>query len=562
MTSPETHIIQTAKLQLHFANRDQAYDRQTEVLNIFKEKVLPELEQEFERLSIPGQVIRLDQLRLDLGNISPVNLGKEFEEKVIQELRTQLRREISRATVALDDTGMRPLALHRVDQLIQFLRQGRLGWEQKASGFDPVSWLDFVLEHAPQEFCLRLKSALSIQGVRARLVRQFDLNQVDQILDLLRPGLGKLVTQSLAQISAQPLLINLLDLGSRKSQVLIREYFLSLSVGPDQIFRGFIEELGLGLDIDLHKAARSGIGSSQLQGSLVTGLIWSLLRTQGDGGFERIPKSGEGLSSILELLLPRSEGQSDLGPLLAAIDNSSEFGLAFVKAIRVRINSSQGIDLGRIVKDAIADLDADGANKSELTALLNSLDNVPVEQKENKEENPVLEKAEPNENYIYLEQAGLVLLNPFLPTLFERLGWIENEAFVGVVERELAVHMLGYLATGRVDLNEAELVLEKVMCGMEIDEPIDAEITFTQSQLAEAEELIQSAIDYWEKLGKVNTEEFRNTFLVREGKLSPAGDGWNLKVERRSFDILLQFIPWGYGIIRFPWMNKMLHVDW
>lgn len=562
MTSPETHIIQTAKLQLHFANRDQAYDRQTEVLSIFKEKVLPELEQEFEKLSIPGQVIRLDQLRLDLGKISPVNLGKEFEEKVIQELRTQLRREISRATIAIEDKGMKPLAIHRVDQLIQFLRNGRLGWEQKASGFDPVSWLDFVLEHAPQEFRLRLKSALSFQGVRARMVRQFTLNQVDQVLDLLRPGLGKLMTKTLSQVSAQPLLINLLDLGSRKSQILVREYFLSLSVGADSLFRGFIQELGLGLDIDLHKAARLGIGSGQVQRSMVTGLIWSLLRTQGDGGFEKIPKSGEGLGSSLELVLPQLEGQIDLGALLTAIDKFSDFGSAFVNAVRTTINSSQSIDLGRIAKNALSLIDEDKGSKSELKELLAPLLKVTNEQEDNVEENPVLEKAEPNDNYIYLEQAGLVLLNPFLPTLFERLGWVKNEAFVGAAERELAVHMLGYLATGRVDLNEAELVLEKVMCGMEIDEPIDAGITFTQAQLVEAEELIQSAIDYWEKLGKVNAEEFRNTFLVREGKLSPAGDGWNLKVERRSFDILLQFIPWGYGIIRFPWMDKMLHVDW
>jgi len=33
-------------------------------------------------------------------------------------------------------------------------------------------------------------------------------------------------------------------------------------------------------------------------------------------------------------------------------------------------------------------------------------------------------------------------------------------------------------------------------------------------------------------------------------------------VEPRSFDMLLDRLPWSIATLRLPWMDRVLHVDW
>ncbi|MBK9017222.1 MAG: hypothetical protein IPM82_25955 [Saprospiraceae bacterium] len=50
---------------------------------------------------------------------------------------------------------------------------------------------------------------------------------------------------------------------------------------------------------------------------------------------------------------------------------------------------------------------------------------------------------------IYVQQAGQVLFAPFLPMLFERLGWLTQGVFKSEKANRAAVQVVGYLATGR-----------------------------------------------------------------------------------------------------------------
>ncbi|HYD31808.1 MAG TPA: contractile injection system tape measure protein, partial [Azospirillaceae bacterium] len=85
-----------------------------------------------------------------------------------------------------------------------------------------------------------------------------------------------------------------------------------------------------------------------------------------------------------------------------------------------------------------------------------------------REASGTLEVAEP----IHVGNAGLVLLNPFLPLFLERLGVLTPEAegiprVTGLAAASRAVHLLQYLADGRCDRSEPALVLNKVLCGLE-----------------------------------------------------------------------------------------------
>jgi hypothetical protein len=77
-----------------------------------------------------------------------------------------------------------------------------------------------------------------------------------------------------------------------------------------------------------------------------------------------------------------------------------------------------------------------------------------------------------------------------------------------------------------------------------------------------AHELLGAVIEHWEALGTISPEGLREAFLQREGKLVSTDAGWRLTVERKTLDILLTRIPWGFLTIKLPWMTSLLFVDW
>lgn len=160
---------------------------------------------------------------------------------------------------------------------------------------------------------------------------------------------------------------------------------------------------------------------------------------------------------------------------------------------------------------------------------------------------------------LFIDCAGAVLLHPFLPALFERLGIAADD---NLLEPDRALAVLHYLATGSRRAPEYALVLAKLLCGLPLDEPAGAPVEVTDAEVAEAELLLAAVIEHWAALGDASPDALRGTFLTRPGKLSRRGDDDVLQVEPQSFDILLDRLPWGIGAVRLPWMTKLLWVEW
>jgi hypothetical protein len=76
------------------------------------------------------------------------------------------------------------------------------------------------------------------------------------------------------------------------------------------------------------------------------------------------------------------------------------------------------------------------------------------------------------------------------------------------------------------------------------------------------EGLLSSLIAQWSILGRTSIAGLRESFLQREGALEETDESWRLRVEPRSFDMLLDRIPWGFNPLKLPWMAKVLHVEW
>jgi hypothetical protein len=165
---------------------------------------------------------------------------------------------------------------------------------------------------------------------------------------------------------------------------------------------------------------------------------------------------------------------------------------------------------------------------------------------------------------LLVQQSGIILLHPFLPKLFENAGITDP------VSRQLtgftlprAAAMLHFLATGHVEIFEYELGLIKIMLGLQPTTALPVgQGLLLKSDREEAETVLQAAISHWQALKNTSINGLRSSFLLRQGLVREAENGWQLKVERRPFDLMLDQLPWGFGVVKLPWMSRAIFTEW
>jgi hypothetical protein len=91
---------------------------------------------------------------------------------------------------------------------------------------------------------------------------------------------------------------------------------------------------------------------------------------------------------------------------------------------------------------------------------------------------------------------------------------------------------------------------------------LDPLAVLSSEEKKEADDLLQSAIKHWSILKDTSPEGYRSAFLQRDGILKFEDDHWYLRVERKSYDMLLESLPFTISLIRLPWMKNKLLVEW
>ncbi|MGY0035694.1 contractile injection system tape measure protein [Pedobacter sp. NJ-S-72] len=163
---------------------------------------------------------------------------------------------------------------------------------------------------------------------------------------------------------------------------------------------------------------------------------------------------------------------------------------------------------------------------------------------------------------LYVGNAGLVLLHPFLSTYFTRLNLMEKGQFVSLEAKARAVHLLQYLAFKTTENPEHELVLNKILCNYPIQEPLPLEILISDEEISLSAELLQVVIERAGKLSSSSADGFSVSFLQRDGALTETPEEWTLRVDQRGYDLILQTLPWAFGMIKFQWMDKPIIIEW
>jgi hypothetical protein len=164
-------------------------------------------------------------------------------------------------------------------------------------------------------------------------------------------------------------------------------------------------------------------------------------------------------------------------------------------------------------------------------------------------------------DHLFIQNAGLVILHPFIKPLFEKLGYLNNEKIKDEYIHK-AICLMQYLVDGEVTFHEESLALNKLLCGIPIEDIVLTRQIINEQEKQICHELLTAVIEHWATLGKTSVQGLQNTFLKRPGKLIFGTMANELTVEESGTDILLNELPWGISYIQLPWMDKSLQVMW
>lgn len=160
--------------------------------------------------------------------------------------------------------------------------------------------------------------------------------------------------------------------------------------------------------------------------------------------------------------------------------------------------------------------------------------------------------------------SGLVLLAPYLPALFERTGCIEKGFFANEESQRKALAVLKYAAYGNYAEPPKDAALMNLICNLPVSPVLYVDelpkVSDNEKELIDS--LLNAVIANWKAVGHMSPDGLRGTYFVRNGTLETAGASDMLTVETKTFDILLDKLPWGYSMIKHSWMKKVLNVKW
>jgi hypothetical protein len=183
-----------------------------------------------------------------------------------------------------------------------------------------------------------------------------------------------------------------------------------------------------------------------------------------------------------------------------------------------------------------------------------------------KQKNKYSKQAKPKNEFVeegvFVQYAGIVLVHPFLSSLFNRLQLVAEGKFKSTRTQQKAIYLLHYIATNIVLTQEYELVIPKILCDWPLQMPVERDIEISEGELQETNSMLQAVIEGWTVLKNTSVAGLQEGLLQRKGKLYAKNDSIHLQVEATSIDVLLDQLPWNLSMIKLPWMKRLLRVEW
>jgi len=541
----QKHIINRQVLELTVPERGRIQYIQNKTSEIVRQKLHPVLDALFSKLAGQDEIIRIDKLVIDLGTIPENELENRFVERAVREIRDEINLMLKTGTktaklsnvdgkhtdIKLDFTKTSK-SKDFLDLFVYFLESGYFPWWHKSSVTNGESVKNAnknIFKEVLNVESESLKNAIipllkNIQ-VRQRLV--FQLNH-SQLYELLKRLNAKLIE------SYSALFHNLLScVGSAPIRKSLTESFYEIAL---QYFSMELELNSESQKIGFVKDILDSVLTLQSDRQKETILIEILRAAQINQQKSARKETVLILVAVIQLAIDLSSNST---PLQEIIHNIYEKNEPVINSLVDRFSENTGKVTFEKTEDKKEEL---RGNKS--FSLFSS--------------QPATDSEE-----IVVFNAGLILIHPFLRYFFEGLNLLDKELqFKSQSDAFKAIHLLQFITTGNETAPETDLPLNKILCGLEVSEPVPGSVPLSKEEKEECIHLIKTVLERWEALKTNNPAALRETFLQREGILKQAGQSWNLTIERNAFDVMLEKLPWSFSLVKLPWCEQILYVEW
>jgi hypothetical protein len=172
-----------------------------------------------------------------------------------------------------------------------------------------------------------------------------------------------------------------------------------------------------------------------------------------------------------------------------------------------------------------------------------------------------LVEAEP----LIVANAGLVLLWPVLPRLFQTFGLVDADDGWAPDAVWRAVALLDWLASGQTPPADWRVPVPRLLCGLpplpNDAQPIDWPALHGPQQ-GEADRWLSTKLAVLPGLQRLSAADVRAFFLQRTGMLTADTKHLILAVERDATDMLLSQVPWPLTQVVLPWLPSPIEVEW
>ncbi len=530
--STHRHIIQVGEFEIRLADEGGA-KFVFETINRLNAGPLTDLiEQYLDSYCTEQETHRIEKLELDLGTIPASSFEQKFLTRFEEKLAGALKSAIEK------DGGNKERSLHRADADLElfvfYLNYGALPWW--ANSKEP-GLLQQVLQRLIDSRASQLKHVLHnlIQkpNVRRRLAI---MNRSPGFMEIVQV----LSDQTLLLHDAFPIAVaSWRGFSVRKAITLWRETFLKTFVSHQQsldlaFFKNISEALGYplsdliaGIEIDLAKP-----------GKKTPEELMVLIKKVKSLHLEKPITKTDSVKGIKGIAVKEKTGLISDASTRYPTDSDS------INSIQsIAVNEKSGLTSDASTRDTADDLTSKIKQDDKLI-------NKPVN----------LTYSESEE--LYLDNAGIVLLCPFLPRFFQALRLIENNDWINSEARQKGIAALHFLVYGLSEVEEYQTPLLKVLCGLLPDDPLEDTEPLTDETRNECTNLLESVIAHASVLGSISIDGFRSSFLLRPGLLTTREGNWLVQVERTSYDILLDKLPWSFKMIKLPWVQQFIITEW
>ena len=513
----QKHSIKRQVIELTVRDPEQAKALQAEVSRVYRQRIIPLLDRCFTEMGNPDTLYRIDTLELDLGLLDSTQLEKDLVQRVDSVLRRELEKQIDAQERVISSPSEHPRARSQLELFAFFVQTGRLPWWADTSGSQLLAEnVEQLLHETPDLLRATFRKLLLEARSRQRIVNQYSDDQLTKLAALLVPAYMPSIVRDF------PVLIEML----RETPVI-----------------------------------------SGQQPSRIRQILWNILLQVSSLGGQQHSSLSEFYEAVLarvavELGTSRRIMVTQMHQALQRDEITQDLHTATITPdlLRVLEAETKAKDVSREEKSKPGQLSETGQQKS--TAAHATVKPVSKDERYGS-----LEKAPPDVNFsdseeIYVDNAGLVILSPFLEHLFGRLDLLENRQFKTSAAQQRSVGLLQVIVTGEPSSPEYLMPLNKLLCGLQVTEVFDFGMPLLDSEMEECEGLLQAAIAQAPILHDMALEGFRGTFLLRRGMIS-AQDGFPLlRVERETYDIVLDRFPWTWEWVKLPWMKAPLRVEW